>query len=524
MKKILIVSALSFAALFQISCADNLEVNPTNRASGGGMMTSTTTAITALNGVYRHMLIDWGWSVLGNQHQAFGPQSYTMMADLMGEDMIMRMGSGWFFYDYVYDVKEMFTSTTWRPYDMWTFYYTIIANVNAIIAAEDTMEGSEEDVAYIIGQAYAIRAFCYHYLALNYCRTYKGHETDKGVPLYTDPTVAGTVGKPRGTLQDVYTLVVSDIDKSIELLATTRAKDHPSHIDYRVAHAIKARICMHTDDWDAVLTSSQEAQKPFADARAFSIGTPDTILSGLNNASDASVMWGAEIIQTQSTTNPQFLAHMDWAIGSYGSKDRAPKTINVQLYNKMSATDARRGWWESFEFSNEDEVDMEEFIQVKYRFSDYTNWLGDRIIMRVEEMVLMEAEALCRLGRDGDAIAALKRLMARRDPNYDTNKTGTAMGALVTDETGSLLEEIITQRRIELWGEYGRVWDIRRLKQGLVRTAAMGHTTDGINATNALKTDNPETWDWVMTIPIQEFNSNPSLSQGVDQNPIDSGI
>ena len=29
-----------------------------------------------------------------------------------------------------------------------------------------------------------------------------------------------------------------------------------------------------------------------------------------------------------------------------------------------------------------------------------------------------------------------------------------------------LLEEIIIQRRIELWGEFGRIYDIRRLKQG----------------------------------------------------------
>lgn len=40
-------------------------------------------------------------------------------------------------------------------------------------------------------------------------------------------------------------------------------------------------------------------------------------------------------------------------------------------------------------------------------------------------------------------------------------KTGTALGKLTSDETGSLLEEIIIQRRIELWGEFGRIYDIR---------------------------------------------------------------
>lgn len=46
-----------------------------------------------------------------------------------------------------------------------------------------------------------------------------------------------------------------------------------------------------------------------------------------------------------------------------------------------------------------------------------------------------------------------------------------SMGKLTSDYTGSLLEEIIIQRRIELWGEFGRIYDIRRLKQGFKRTA-----------------------------------------------------
>lgn len=98
------------------------------------------------------------------------------------------------------------------------------------------------------------------------------------------------------------------------------------------------------------------------------------------------------------------------------------------------------------------------------------------------------------------------------------------MGALTTDITGSLLEEIILQRRIELWGEYGRVYDIKRLKQGFVRTAEMGHPTDGITALSSLKCDNPETFDWVMTIPQSEFDANKNMDPATDQNPVGSGI
>jgi hypothetical protein len=518
MKKIIIIFSIVAAALFHTACtSDQLDTSPTDRVSGDGMMNTTNTAITALNGVYTLLFIDWTWTVTANWHQAFGPQAYSLASDVMGEDLIMKApGSGWFWYDYLYDVKRRYYATTWRSYDLWNCFYRIISNVNYIIDAEETMTGPEAEVKYIIGQAYAIRAYAYHNLAQWFCRTYKGHESDPGVPLYTEPTVAGTQGAPRGTVQDVYDLILADIDKAVTLVADAPEKRHVSHIDYRLANAIKARINLCTEDWNAVLTAAQEAQKPFQDASAFTVGTGDEVTGGMNTYSAKNVMWAAEIIQVQGTTNPQFFAHMDAGGGStYASSAR--KTINVLLYNKMSATDVRRAWW------NPDDPTAA-YQQEKFKFSDIPNFLGDRIIMRIEEMVLMEAEALCRLGRDAEAITALMKLMSKRDPNYTTAKAGTAMGAMTTDETGSLLEEIIIQRRIELWGEFGRVYDIRRLKQGLVRTTAMGHPQDGINATNNLKVNNPETWDWVMTIPQTEFDGNSSLNQSVDQNPLSSGI
>ena len=92
------------------------------------------------------------------------------------------------------------------------------------------------------------------------------------------------------------------------------------------------------------------------------------------------------------------------------------------------------------------------------------------------------------------------------------------MGALTSDETGSLLEEIITQRRIELWGEFGRIYDIRRLKQGFRRTTAMGWPTDALLANRP--TNDPECYMWVLTIPQSEFDGNINMDGATDQNPV----
>ena len=79
------------------------------------------------------------------------------------------------------------------------------------------------------------------------------------------------------------------------------------------------------------------------------------------------------------------------------------------------------------------------------------------------------------------------------------------------------MEEIINQRRIELWGEYGRIYDIRRLHQGFKRTAAMGWPSSALNTGH---TEDPESYAWVLTIPQSEFDGNPALDPVKDQNPM----
>ena len=52
-------------------------------------------ALNDLNEIYRSMHTS-GWSTTGNTHQCFGISAYNLMAEVMGDDMIMgAQGSGW---------------------------------------------------------------------------------------------------------------------------------------------------------------------------------------------------------------------------------------------------------------------------------------------------------------------------------------------------------------------------------------------------------------------------------------------
>ena len=484
------------------SCAeDSLETAPTTSMSGTSLMANGNAALVPLNGIYRSMYYA-GWSTGGNTHQCFGISAYNLMADVMGEDMVMgAQGSGWFWFDCIYNVKSRYTSSSWRPYDLWNAYYTWISNANYILAAEETMEGTSEERGYALGQAYAIRAYSYYMLAQSFARTYKGHESEPCCPIYKEPTTADTEGQPRSSVQEVYDLVVSDMDKALEYLEGTSRK-HISHISYEVALGLRARIALTMEDW---ATAKSAAKAAIAASSCEIIPVKDFV--GTNDADADNVMWAADIISDQSGMYASFFAHMSTGV-TYGANAR--KLINKELYAKMSPTDTRLAWW--------DPTDSKGYQQKKFEFSDLQTWMGDYIWMRIEEMYLIAAEAECRMGDEASAKADLMALMSKRDPSYTCEHlTGTAMGKLTNEWTGSLLEEITIQRRIELWGEVGRIYDIRRYKQGFRRTEAQGWPAAALLA--GRPTDDPESWMWVMTIPQAEFDGNVNMDGDKDQNP-----
>lgn len=506
MKKIL---SLTFLALFAIgftSCSEeSLNTTPTTEMSGDLLFSNANSALMPLNGIYRAMYR------LGPSHQFFGISSYNIIADVMADDFLMHLrGSGWFWRDCTYDMKHRYASTDRTPYVIWDNCYTYICNANYILAAKETMEGLPDEVNYVMGQAYAIRAYSYFLLAQWYARTYVGHEDEKGVPVYTEPTTSATVGRGRGTLRDVYAQINNDIDSAIILLDKAIPRLHKSHIDKYVANGIKARICLVQERWQDALDAAQIAQKG---------GKPtDDILGGMNDINQSDVIWGAEIIAEQSTKKRSFFNHMD-AVDSYAG--RARKQINIELYDKMGAGDIRRHWWNPSDPGN-NQTHKGGYQQVKFRWKKLEEYTGDYIWMRVPEMILTQAEALCMLHRDGEAQQVLNDFMKKyRDKDYNCTKTGTDMGRLTSDYVGSLREEIIIQRRIELWGEYGRIYDIRRLKQGFKRTLKQGWTPETL--IEGVNVGNSETWDWVMTIPQQEFDRNKALNFEEDQNPIELG-
>lgn len=504
-----IIAAVSAAAT---SCG--LDFSPTDSGSSEELFSSASKAITVMDGIYRSM---WtaGWSTGGNSHQCFGISAYAIAQEVMGDDFIMQnSGNGWFWYDHVYNVKDFKDSDSWRSYDVWYAYYFWVANANYVISHAETMEGTEEDIAYVVGQAYAVRALSYLYLASWFARApydpirNLGRWEDPGIPLYTSHTDKNFQGKPRASLREVYERIDSDIDTAVELLRKGESSPlmgNNSRLNLYSALVIKSRASLVEGKWQAAADAAEEV---IASDR-YSIDTD--IMTGMNDGNASDVIWAAIIENTeQSGMYAGFFTHMDNQDGPYA--ESAPKLISASLYSQMGEKDVRRGWWDP-----EDKTSP--YVSRKFKFRNVSSWLGDYIYMRVEEMYLTAAEAYARLGDEPKARALLQTFMDRRDPEFRADsRSGVMLGGTTNSWTGSLLECILVQRRLELWGEYGRIFDVKRLGQGIERTEADGFSSDCLTQMGGVDLLNPDTYAWVLTIPQDEINANDKINEG-DQNP-----
>ena len=514
-KKFIMIFAAAFSA---ISC--QLDFVPTDSGSGDDLMKNASSAISTIDGIYRSM---WtaGWSTGGNSHQCFGISAYNLALESMGDDFIMQSaGSGWFWYDHCYNIKAYYMSDSFRSYDVWYANYTWISNANYVLAAKNTMAGSDVDKSYVFGSAYAIRGLSYFNLANWYARPPYSAMQDKyrwddpGLPIYTEPTDKGFVGKKRENLRTVFKQINDDLDSAIVFLGRGEKSvlaGGKSHISLNVARALKVRVALATGDWQTALDNAELVIK----SEEYEIGGESELMGGMNSISASNVMWGAGIENTeQSGAYAGFFTHMDNTDGAYA--ESAPKLISSNIYKKMEPDDIRRRWWNP---DNEDSP----YISEKFRFSNVASWLGDYIYMRVEEMYFDAAEAALRLGDADKAVEYVNAVMSKRSTSYDAGRytASTYLGATSVTWTGSLLENILIQKRIELWGEFGRLIDIRRLGQCIARKSADGFADECLTtmSRNGVNLNNPDTYDWVMTIPQDEINNNPNINEE-DQNPL----
>ena len=270
-------------------------------------------------------------------------------------------------------------------------------------------------------------------------------------------------------------------------------------------------------NYKEAVTAAKEALKKPGISMAFT--------TTVNDVTADNVMWGLEILTDQAIGYAGIYAHMDADCG--GTYAEAQHLISSWLYNQIPATDSRRAWWTDPAEADEDSAlpsYQKPYIQHKLVYKNVASGTGDYILMRAEEMALIVAEAAC---HDKDYTTAreyVKMVTSQRDSDYEANLTKYPDSNVITTETSShiasLMDYILFQRRVELWGEFPRMQDLQRL--GLPMHRDFGNEESNNHKSDGIAYDYEAGYDgFIYAIPLEEFNGNTAMNPETDQNPMD---
>nr|WP_303776645.1 RagB/SusD family nutrient uptake outer membrane protein [Bacteroides intestinalis] len=479
-------------------------------------------------GLYSHtnLLTDY------NNHMDYGFPAACMIYETAGQDLLtLNDQTGYNKFISSQRLLDRNITSTFNAF-LWKLYYKHMKTANDILKAIPA-DATDAALKKYRGQALASRAFDYLQLIQTYQLTYIGHETANGVPLVLETTSdTELMNNPRASVQQVYSRIMEDLDEAITLLTGASARADKAEISVEVAYGLRARANLLMGKWSA---AASDAAKAYGTSAPYSIA--DVSQPTFYNATDNSWIWGI-VVTTEDylaktgivnwPSNLCSLTGMGYTTAA-SATDVAYRLINKNLWAKIPETDVRKGWWVDEDLHSPvlDNGLGEDYAYYwangmfnggtfPSKFSPYTNVkfgpdngtfadtdnAQDWPLMRVEEMKLIEAEAL---GRDN--LAAGKQKLEEfvrqyRDPSY----TCTA-GSL-----DAFIDEVWFQRRVELWGEGFALFDILRLKKPIIRQGA----NYPINSTFAeIAAEAPI---MIYRIPEAETSVNSAITEA-DNNP-----
>jgi hypothetical protein len=484
-----------FSAIMLGGCKkDYLEVTPTNAISSIDAFKTTENAWAAINGIHRSLYIKY----YGNQDQG-GQGSNMIYMDLMGEDLV-HTGQPTTFWLTAYRWTAQRTPTSNVPYFNYRFYYTIVANANMIIDNIENASGPQADKNTIRAQALAYRAWCFYQMVQLFGERYdaSGANSTLGLSLVTSSENINAV--PRSTVAETYVQINKDLDDAIQLFQNGTTRRNKSHLNLNVAQGLKARVALTQQNWAVAVEMAREARK------GFTLMPSTEILKGFNNYDNQEWIWGIRMTAEQQIDFFSFFGYMSADFNASNIRQN-PKAIFSRLYNQIPATDIRKQLWDPTGTNTAFPIPpggiRRPYMHRKFLKAPGQDLsIGDIPLMRASEMYLIEAEALVHQGQNGPAQDILFTFVRTRDASYTKSiRTGSA-----------LVDEILIQRRVELWGEGFRFYDLKRLNQPLDRTG--GNQNASFAVTLSVPAGDRR---WVWLIPQPEIETSNGV---VQQNPL----
>ena len=520
--KIYKISTMVLGGLMLASCSDIDEQIYSGGAFSKEQSQDIVNAIpTRVEATFNGM-----FTFMGNPAQNYGTRfssqraddfGFIMMAlsqDFEGADMIgADNGYNWFSAACEYSSR---TPSYANPYIRYVTPYTLIGMVKDILATipEDTEDAS---LINMKAQAKALRAYSYLSLAPYFQGSYETSKDKPCVPVLSD--TVDVTNNPRATVEQVYNVIVEDLTWAIDHLDETRSSK--AYVNANVAYGLRARAYLAMGKGAEAAADAEKAMQGYEPASIAEVSVPTFC-----DMEEHNWIWAIDITDDQANyygyaTAPSWLSSL--CGDGYGAACGTTAMINKLLWDKIPATDVRKGWWIDENLHSPNWADLtwgtakgDEIANLvlddgsKVELPPYTNikfgmksGVGSTLnnndwpLMRVEEMILIQAEGYAISGNEAKAKEILTNFVKTyRDPSYTIPSGRT------------LRDEIWFQRRVELWGEGFAVSDARRLNKPIVRF----HGPNTTNYADAFQFNIAADDGWLnMRFPQSEKDNNSAI-------------
>lgn len=475
---------------------------------------------------------------LAENHYEWGYGAMMHIRDVMTTDFaVVASGYDWFS---PWATNQGQSNNMARPQYIWNFYWKSIQTTNNLIAAIDE-ENANSNQLGMLGNGLAFRAM--YYLDMAQMFEFLPNDVTSGinpsgndvtnltVPIVREGmTEADARNNPRVTREEMAEFILGDLNKAEQYIANSPFNGNKALPNLACVYGLKARCYM----WLAGEGTSAESNQYFTLAKenarmAINLGgapmTKDQCLSTTNGFNTLSCwMWGSQMVAEDDCVKTGIINWTSWMSNEtdfgYASAG-AFNMIDASMYNRMSDTDFRKLMWKAPEdgaLAGKEPWLADHFAEatpaygsLKFRPANGAyktpneGAVSAYPLMRVEEMYFIEAEADAHLTGSADLLTSF--MTTYRDAEYKCRATSK-------DE---IIDEIIFQKGVELWGEGHIFFDYKRLNKSVTRGYA------GTNHQDASRFNTNGRPAWMnISIVITEENNNAALKGYENPDPTDA--
>lgn len=528
MKLYKIFSAVAVSGLLLSSCIE--ETFPESDTATAEQIGASASALEAsLNGIPSQMVA--GYLVYGGQTHETDmayPQFMIAQTELLGDMYALGSDSGYDWYRNYNTFSSNFGDQSYIAFLPWFTLYKFIKSDNDIIGVVDIDDENVSDLQKgYAGVAYACRAFNYYMLTVFYepkANIYTDCSKVLGmtVPFVTETTTADDAkNNPRASHQEMMDFILSDLDKAERCLSKVSFTNKMLP-NLAVVYGIKAKVYL----WDEKYAEAAKYARMAIDEAAAHGAVPMTAAEMENPSTGFAQatpgwMWylhySAENMGNLCNFTGWMSGEADWGYSSLTCPG-----IDRSLYDRIPSTDIRKRLFldpKKTDFYQYKTVRDEAFLKsspaylaLKFRClnGDWETYsVGAAVdvpVMRIEEMMLIEAEAVGMSQGISAGAAKLNEFVKNyRDPNYNYEPL---------DERNFQLE-VLAQMRIEFWGEGNAFPSAKRIQPDVIQNY------DGTNAPADIFKINCKGIkpNWNFVIPKSEVNANSALKDTNNPDP-----